>query len=80
MNTVDVKSDTYIDYGVKYNDRDPKFKVVDHERTSKYKYIFAKDYTSNLPEQLVVIKKVKHTVSWTCVIDDLNDEEIVGTF
>ena len=80
MNTVDVKSDTYIDYGVKYNDRDPKFKVVDHVRTSKYKYIFAKDYTSNLSEQLVVIKKVKHTVPRTCVIDDLNSEEIVGTF
>ena len=80
MNTVDVKSDTYIDYGVKYNDRDPKFKVVDHVRTSKYKYIFAKDYTSNLSEQLVVIKKVKHTVPWTCVIDDPNGEEIVGTF
>ena len=80
MNTVDVKSDTYIDYGVKYNDRDPKFKVVDHVRTSKYKYIFAKDCTSNLPEQLVLIKKVKHTAPWTCVIDDLNDEEIVGTF
>ena len=80
MNLVDVRSDTYIDYGVKYNDRDPKFKVVDHVRTSKYKYIFAKDYTSNLPEQLVVIKKEKHTVTWTCVIDDLNGEEIVGTF
>ena len=80
MNTVDVKSDTYIDYGVKYNDRDPKFKVVDHVRTSKYKYIFAKDYISNLSEQLVVIKKVKHTVPWTCVIDDPNGEEIVGTF
>ena len=27
-----------------------------------------------------MIKKVKHTVPWTCVIDDLNVEEIVGTF
>ena len=27
-----------------------------------------------------MIKKVKHTVPWTCVINDLNREEIIGTF
>ena len=27
-----------------------------------------------------VIKKVKHTVPWTYVINDLNGEEIIGTF
>ena len=27
-----------------------------------------------------MIKKVKNTVSWTYVINDLNGEEIVGTF
>ena len=27
-----------------------------------------------------MIKKVKNTVSWTYVIDDLNGEEIIGTF
>ena len=29
------------------NDKDPKFKVVDHVRISKYKNIFAKRYTPN---------------------------------
>ena len=29
------------------NDKDPKFKVGDHERISKYKNIFAKGYTPN---------------------------------
>ena len=50
MNPADVKSSTYIDYGVEYNDKDPKFKVVDHVRTSKYKNNFAKDYSSNWSE------------------------------
>ena len=27
-----------------------------------------------------MIKKVKNTVPWTYVIDDLNDEEIIGSF
>ena len=27
-----------------------------------------------------MIKKVKKTVPWTCVINDLNSEEITGTF
>ena len=31
-------------------------------------------------EDVFVIKKVKSTVPWTYVINDLNDEEIIGTF
>ena len=27
-----------------------------------------------------MIKKVKNTVPWTYVINDLNDKEIIGTF
>ena len=27
-----------------------------------------------------VIKEVKDTVPWTCVINDLNGEKIIGTF
>ena len=49
-------------------------------RISKYKNIFAKGYTPNWLEEDFVIKKVKYTVPWTYVIDDLNDEEIIGTF
>ena len=29
------------------NDKDPKFKVGDHERTSKYKNVLGKDYSPN---------------------------------
>ena len=38
----DVKDSTYIDFSKKGNDKDPKFKVGDHVRISRYKNIFAK--------------------------------------
>ena len=47
MKPVDVKDITNIDFGKKVNDEDPKFKVRDHVRISKYKNIFAKGYTPN---------------------------------
>ena len=62
------------------NDKDPKFKVGDNVRISKYKNIFAKRYTPNCSEEVFVIKKVKNTVPWTYVINDLNGEGIIGTF
>ena len=31
-------------------------------------------------EEVFVIKKIKNTVPWTYVINDLNDEEIIGSF
>ena len=34
----------------------------------------------NWSEEVFVIKKVKNTASWTYVINDLNGEEIIGTF
>ena len=80
MKPVDVKDNTYIDFKKEVNDKDPKFKVGDHVRISKYKNIFAKGYTPNWSEEVFVITKVKNTVPWTYVISDLNGEEIVGTF
>ena len=80
MKPTDVKDKTYNDFLKKVNDRDPKFKVGDHVRISKYKNIFAKGYTPNWSEEIFVIKKVKNTVPWTYVINDLNGEEIIGTF
>ena len=45
-----------------------------------YKNIFAKGYAPNWSEETFVIKKVKNTVQWTYVINDLNDEEITESF
>ena len=49
-------------------------------RISKYKNIFAKGYNPNWSEEVFVIKKIKNTVPWTYVMDNLNGEEITGTF
>ena len=45
MKPIDVKDNTYMDFKKEVNDKDPKFKVVDDARISKYKNIFTKRYT-----------------------------------
>ena len=80
MKPVGVKDNTYIYFKKEVNDKDPKYKVGDHVRISKYKNIFAKGYTPNWSEEVFVIKKVKNTVPWTYAISDLKSEEIIGTF
>ena len=42
MKPIDVKSDSYAEYNVDSNDKNPKIKIGDHVRISKYKNIFAK--------------------------------------
>ena len=76
----DVKGNTYIDFKKEVHNEGPAFKIGNHVRVSKYKNIFAKRYTLNWSEEVFVIKRVKNKVPWTYVINDLNDEEIIGTF
>ena len=80
MKPADVKDNTYIDFKKEINNKDPKFKVGDYVRISKYKNIFAKGYMPNWSDEIFIIKKIKNTVPWTYVINDLNGEEIIGTF
>ena len=80
MKPVDVQDNTYIDFKKIVNDKNSKSKVGDHVRISKCKIIFAKGYTPNSSEEVFVIKKVKNTVPWTYVVNDLKGEEIIGTF
>ena len=65
MKPTDVKDNAYIDFGKEVNDNDPKFKVGNHVRISKYKKFFANCYTPNWSEEIFVIKKIKNTVPWT---------------
>ena len=55
-------------------------KIDEIVRTSKYKNIFAKDYTPNWSEDVIIIKKAKNTMSWAYVVNDINGEEIAGAF
>ena len=43
------------------------------------KNIVAKGYTLNWSEK-VLIGKIKNTVPWRYVVNDLNDKEIIGSF
>ena len=72
---IEVVDDSYVKSSKDFNKKDPKFKVGDHVRTSKYKNIFAIGYTPNCSEEVFVLIKIKHTVPWTYVINDLNGEK-----
>ena len=80
MKLVDVKNNTYIDFFKKVNDKYPKFKIGDRVGISKYKNIFTKGYMPNWSEEIFLVSKIKNTVPWTYVINDLNGEKIIGTF
>ena len=80
MKAIDFKDNTYINTDKEINYKDPKFKVGDYVRISKYKNIFAKGYMPNWSEEVFVVDKIKNTVPWTYVINDLNSEKVTGTF
>ena len=80
MKLIDVTPDSYAEYNEDSNDKDPKFKVGDHVRISKYKSVFDKGYTQNWSEKVFVVSKIKDTVPWIYVISDLNGEPITISF
>ena len=80
MKPINVISDSYAEYNEDLNEKDPKFKVGDCVRISKYKNIFAKGYTANCSEETFVVSKIKNTVPWTYVISDLNGKPNTGSF
>ena len=80
VKAIDVKENTYIDFEKEVNNKDPKLKVGDYVRISKYKNIFAKGYMPNWSEEVSIISKIKNIVPWTYIINDLNGEEILETF
>ena len=59
MKPINVKSDSFAEYNEESNEKDPKFKVGDHVRISKYKNIFAKGYAPNWIEEIFIAKKKK---------------------
>ena len=79
MKPIDLTSDSYAEYNEDSNEKDPKFKVGDHVRMSKYKNVFAKGYTKNWSEEVFIISKIKKASPWTYIISDLNGEPIAGT-
>ena len=80
MKPVDITDNSYAECNEDFNKKDPKLKVGDHVRISKYKNIFAKGYTPNWSEKVFVVSKIKNIVPWTHVASDLTGEEITGSF
>ena len=74
MKPIEDRNNAYIDSIKEVNDKDPKSKVGDHVRISKYKNVFDKGYTPNWS------KEVKNTLPWTYVINNLNGKEIIEKF
>ena len=74
MKPIDVRDDSFAKYNEESNEKDPKFKVGDHVRISKYINVLAKGHTPNWSEEIFIIKRIKNTVSWTYEIRDLNGE------
>ena len=58
MKPIDVTDDFFAEYYKESNKKDPKFKVGDHVRISKYKNIFAKGYAPIWSEEVFVINKI----------------------
>ena len=71
MKPADVGDNYFAEYNEESNESDPKFKVGNHVRISKFKNIFAKGYFSNWIEEIFVVKKIKNAVPWTYIFNDL---------
>ena len=75
-----VTSDSYTECNEDSNEKEPKFKVGELVKISKYKNIFAKGYTQNWSAEVFIVSKIKNTVLWTYAISDLNGEPLTGRF
>ena len=80
MKSVDIKPSTYIDSSQEINHKNPKFKIGDIVRISKYKNIFAKGHVPIWSEKIFAIKKVKNTVSWTMLLVILKVKKLLERF
>ena len=60
MKPINVTGDSYAEYNEDFDKKDPKFKVGDHVRISKYKNIFGKGDTPNWSEEIFAISKIKN--------------------
>ena len=59
MKPIDVTSDSYAEYNEDFNKKDPRLKVGDHVRISKYENIFSKGCTPNWSEEVFGVSVIK---------------------
>ena len=80
MKPFDVKCNSCAEYNVDSNAKDPKFKIGNNVRISKYKNIFTKGYAPNWSEEVFVISKIKNTIPWTYVINEEMVKKLLELF
>ena len=80
MKPKDVGNNNKRVYNDEHNEKDSRFKIGDKVRISKFKNIFAKEYTPNWSREIFIINKINDTVPYTYNLKDLNGEEIIGSF
>ena len=80
MKPDDVKSSIYIDSSKEINDKDPKFRICDIVRISKYKNIFAKVYTPNCLKKYLWLKKLKTLCRGHMLLMILTEEKSLKLF
>ena len=68
MKPIDVGDDSFAEYNEESSEKNPRLKVGDHVRISKYKNIFGKGYAPNWSEEVFVVKKNKKY----CTLDICN--------
>ena len=64
----------------KINNLTPKFSVGDEVRITKKKKVFEKGYTTRWTEEIFTIKEIRETNPITYKLEDLQGDEIKGTF
>lgn len=57
-----------------------KLKIGDLVRISKYKHVFEKGYTPNWTTEIFKVHKIQLTYPATCILVDLDGNEIKGSF
>ena len=63
-----------------YSDKKPKFKINDRVRIFKYKNKFEKGYKGYWTKEIFKVTKINQTNTIMYTIQDLNNEEIQGSF
>ena len=64
MKPANAKDNAYIDFRKEVNDKDPKFKVGEKVRISKYKNILVKGYTPSWSEKFLLLVILKIQFHW----------------
>ena len=59
MKSIDVRGDSCAEDNEDFNKKDPKFKVGNHDRISKYKNIFAKEFAPIGRKKFLMLVKLK---------------------